>query len=198
MYNPPSEGFLLLGKSMHNIFFTADLHFFHKNILNFCPTTRGNCESLDEMHQRLIANWNSQVSFNDHVYCLGDFSFGNSAKTFGILSQLKGQIHLIKGNHDNWVNSYCKTLLTSVSDYKELKVSNKLICMFHYPILEWRNAHYGSYHLFGHVHGKDMQISGRALDVGIDARPNGDMKLWTLQEVIDYMEPRLKTNHHKE
>lgn len=179
-----------------DIFFTADTHFFHKNVLKFCPETRQKITSVDEMNETLIANWNAQVSPNDHVYHLGDFSFGRSDKTNELLARLNGQIHLILGNHDRWLNKVSKTLLTSVSDYKELKVAGKIICMFHYPILEWRNSHHGSYHLFGHVHGKDMKIEGRALDVGIDARHNRDMKLWTLQEVIDFMESRPITAHH--
>lgn len=55
--------------------------------------------------------------------------------------------------------------------------------------------HHGSYHLYGHVHGS-VQIEGRAMDVGIDARPEGDMKLWSWEEVDDILKVREIRSHH--
>lgn len=51
------------------IYFTADTHFWHENIIRFCnrPFT---CAA--EMDEALIANWNSRVKGNDIIYILGD------------------------------------------------------------------------------------------------------------------------------
>lgn len=36
--------------------------------------------------------------------------------------------------------------------YKELKTDYGRFILFHYPIVEWHAAHYGSIHLHGHIH----------------------------------------------
>jgi calcineurin-like phosphoesterase family protein len=175
-------------------FFTADTHFHHRRILEFASNTRP-VESLDQMHETLIFNWNCQVKPLDHVYHLGDFSFGSPQQAAEILSQLNGSIHLIKGNHDHWLNPYTKSFLASVSDYKIFKRGDHRAVLFHYPIAEWDRMQHGSFHLYGHVHGS-LQLPGKALDVGIDNRPNSDMKLWEWEEIISYMADHPVLNHH--
>ena len=51
---------------------------------------------------------------------------------------------------------------------------------------------HGGYHLYGHVHG-NLQLEGRAMDVGIDARPTGDMKPWSWEEIDEILSK--KRNH---
>ena len=78
------------------IFFTSDTHFFHKNIIKYCNRPFG---SVEEMNEALVANWNSVVGPDDHVYHLGDFCFGNVEKWNWCLEpgRLNGHIHLILG-----------------------------------------------------------------------------------------------------
>ena len=179
-----------------SLFFTADLHFGHENILGFCKDTRCNCENIEEMNQLLINNWNQQVKDDDTVYILGDFSFLKTEMTIEIIKQLNGKKHLIKGNHDKWAKdeSLIEKYFESISDYKEIYFNKKLIVLFHYPIVEWRNMHYGSWHLFGHVHGKG-NYEGKCLDIGIDALPTKDCKLWSLEDVEIYMNDKPIIKH---
>ncbi|WP_169976060.1 MULTISPECIES: hypothetical protein [unclassified Campylobacter] len=73
-----------------NIFFTSDLHFGHKSVLNFCPCFRS-FRSVDEIDNRLIGFWNDTVSVNDEVYNLDDFSFYRDIeKTISISERLNG------------------------------------------------------------------------------------------------------------
>ena len=53
------------------------------------------------MNETLIKNWNSVVSEEDTVYILGDFFMGKPAEIEPILNRLKGNIILVRGNHDN-------------------------------------------------------------------------------------------------
>ena len=86
------------------IYFTSDLHFGHKNILEYCPNFR-NFQSVDEMDEYLVYLWNKTVTPDDEIYNLGDFSFYNSVeKTEQILTRLNGKHSLILGNHDNLIN----------------------------------------------------------------------------------------------
>jgi calcineurin-like phosphoesterase family protein len=81
-----------------SLYFTSDLHFYHKNILKY--QSNRNCETLDEMHSVLINNWNNLISENDNVIICGDFCFARVTKTSEMVKQLKGNKILLRGNHD--------------------------------------------------------------------------------------------------
>lgn len=51
------------------IYFTADTHFGHCNVIRFCD---GPFASAEEMDEAMIQNWNERVTGNDTVYILGD------------------------------------------------------------------------------------------------------------------------------
>ncbi len=93
------------------IFFTADTHFGHANILKLCNRP---FNTIEEMNETMICKWNSRVSGNDTVYIVGDMFFRCSdAET--ILKRLKGKKRLIIGNHDSsWVNKVDLDLLSEV------------------------------------------------------------------------------------
>ena len=56
------------------IFFTSDLHLGHKNIIRLCGRP---FESVEEMDEILIDNWNKKIHRCDTVYILGDILFRN-------------------------------------------------------------------------------------------------------------------------
>lgn len=182
---------------MNKILFTSDTHFHHKSIMKFCPNTRKNATSVEHMNEMLIEQWNQQVGNMDTVYHLGDFSFGDEKETGEILDRLNGKIHLILGNHDRVIrtSSSLQSRFSTIQEYLDIKIDKKAVVMFHFPIYEWNKMHYGSYHLYGHVHG-GVKIEGRAQDVGIDAREQGDMKLWTWEEIDAILSLREVRTHH--
>lgn len=167
--------------------FTSDLHFSHKAIQNFCKGTR--CQgSLEEHDQRLIDNWKAQVSWADRVFVLGDVSFASAEATEEILSHLTGEIHLIYGNHDEQLRrAKFDKYFASRQDYKKVVIEGQKVVMSHYPMYEWDGMQYGTFHLFGHVHQSYNTVRGKSMNVGIDARPNGDMCLFSWDEVVKFM-----------
>ena len=180
-----------------NTFFVSDTHFLHKRILEFCPDTRKGSDYL-EMTELMIQAWNDKVKCDDTVYHLGDVSFGCIEETEKVLNRLNGKIHLIQGNHDkSVVNNHLAKRWESVQPYLRKTINSEQIVMFHYPIQEWDAMHYGSWHLYGHVHGKDMGLNNRkALDVGVDNRISKDMAPWSFDEVKVIMDKREIFSHH--
>lgn len=92
----------------YNIFFTADMHFGHENMISFVDYNGqkvrpfNTCEECDEL---MIENWNSMVRPQDKIYVLGDVCFN---KNLGdkIMPRLNGKKCLIRGNHDNFKLSW--------------------------------------------------------------------------------------------
>ena len=131
------------------IFFTSDLHLGHANAIEF---TNRPFSSVEEMNKSLIQNINEMVSVEDELWILGDFSYKISSEEVRALrAQISCRhVHLIYGNHDK--DYYADHIFQSVQHYKELKTDYGRVVLFHYPILEWSAAHYGSIHLHGHIH----------------------------------------------
>lgn len=65
-------------QTIHDKWFISDTHFFHTNILKFTDKDKKRIRpfnSLDEMHEHMIKQWNYVVKDNDYVYHLGDVTF---------------------------------------------------------------------------------------------------------------------------
>ncbi len=146
---------------MNNIWFTADHHFNHSNVITYSKRPFANVE---EMNEELIKKWNEVDKKGDTVYHLGDFSF-SKAKQFK--DRLNGQIHLIRGNHDRESDEVYRKLFVSVSDIKIFKTFEPHIILCHYALRVWNKCHYGTWHLYGHSHGH-LPDYGLSMDVGID------------------------------
>ena len=132
------------------IFYTADLHLGHENVIAYSKRPFGNA---DEMLECLILNWNSVVSDNDDVYIIGDLFFKlGTKKQLEILRSLKGRKHLILGNHDRNLNTAVRDEFASTNDYLKLNDNGRCVILSHYPILEWDGYFRGAYHIYGHIH----------------------------------------------
>jgi len=156
------------------VFFTADLHFGHANVIRHCSRP---FESADEMDEALIKNWNASVKSKDEIYILGDFTMRPAAEAHNYLKQLNGRKYFIKGNHDKFLKKGFEPYMDYfewVKDYYMLHAYGKCFILFHYPILEWANYYRGSIHLHGHVHNRNNTIEltkdlrSRAFNVGVD------------------------------
>lgn len=76
--------------------FTSDHHFWHLNILKYCPNRK--YATVQGMNEDFIQKWNAVVNPSDEVYYLGDFSLSTDA--LKIREHLNGTVYLIPGNHD--------------------------------------------------------------------------------------------------
>ncbi len=131
------------------LYFTADLHLGHANAIEFKDRP---FSGVEEMNRVLIENINETVRPEDELWILGDFSYRiNREQVRALRRQIACRhVHLVYGNHDR--DYAADHIFQSVQHYKELKTAYGRLVLFHYPILEWSAAHYGSIHLHGHIH----------------------------------------------
>ena len=156
-----------------SIYFTADTHFYHKNIIKYEDRP---FNSIEEMNEVMIKKWNVKVKPTDNIYILGDFIFSDGHTANQLVKRLNGKKFLIKGNHDSFLrdNNFDRSLLGWVKDYYLFKDNNIKYILMHYPLAVWDCKHYGSIHLYGHVHSnKDnhhplLMDLGKAYNVGVD------------------------------
>lgn len=139
---------------MARTFFTSDIHFGHKAVLDFDGRP---WETVEEMNQGLIERWNKKVGRGDTIYVLGDLCWLSGNKALELVSQLNGQIHLIRGNHDRIKKACYRDYFSSIKDYedKTFKLENGekvRVVMSHYPIPLYHGHYHKAVHLYGHVH----------------------------------------------
>jgi calcineurin-like phosphoesterase family protein len=139
------------------------------------------------MNEALIREWNSVVGANDTVYHLGDVSILRPERTCEILERLNGKIFLVRGNHDKSAeHKLCNDRFEWIKDYYFLSLNGGVkIALMHYAMRIWDRRHYGSWHLFGHSHGK-LQIPENefAMDVGVDCWSFRPVSLEAIRRVM--------------
>ena len=141
---------------MNQVFFTADLHFGHENVIQFDNRP---FESVEEMDTELMRRWNNKVEKNDLVYVLGDMIWKTkNDEAEAIIKSLNGQIILIKGNHDRFLsNAKAKKALAGLKDYDDITVkltdgTDRRCILSHYFMPFYNGHHYQAIHLHGHSH----------------------------------------------
>lgn len=150
-------------------FLCADLHLSHKNIVKFLRedgvTKERPWDTIEDMDEALIENWNKTVKPTDTVIVLGDVVINRSA--LPKIARLNGNKELVKGNHDVFRDS---EYLQYFSKVHAMKILDNFICT-HIPIHPCSVARWsGNFH--GHLHHnfvyKDGQIDSRYLCLSID------------------------------
>lgn len=172
------------------IHFTSDTHFGHKRIIELAKRPFA---SVEEMDAALIARWNAAVRPGDIIYHLGDFAFSDHTP---YLQQLKGDKHLLLGNHDHSNRVNKAKGWSSISHYKELKIDDTQLILFHYNLRVWNKSHHGSIHLYGHSH-NNLLGDSQSCDVGVDAWLYQPVPLEAIRKRLSYMPKRFEPDHHQ-
>lgn len=172
------------------IYFTSDTHFCHNKEFLYGP--RGFKNEYD-MNRAIIENWNATVNPDDDVYHLGDVLLSDTEGGLACLKQLKGRIHIIRGNHDSdsRIELYkdCWNVV-EICEGKFLKIGKQSFFLSHYPCL---TSNYDSdkplkariISLCGHSHTKNKFADfdkGLIYHVELDAH---DLKPVSAEQVIE-------------
>lgn len=177
-------------EDMKHIWFLADLHHGHPKMINICGRPVPMIEGLNigvPEHKRKMSilhdDWlvrdvyNKYIDKKDEVYILGDVSMAPREHAEKFIDRLHGNKHLVLGNHCKNISH--STRFMDIRDIKDFSYNrfglNIHIVLCHYPIASWNRKIHGSWHLYGHVHGRFATISpeiekflGFVWDVGID------------------------------
>ena len=185
---------LEMSVSSKNIYFTADWHIGHANVIKFDNRP---FKDLDHMHKVLVNNYNASVRDSDVCYFLGDVGLANKDLMGPIIRQLNGTKVLIVGNHDKGYNAMYDCGFDVVMHQGAIYLGKNRITMSHCPMLGvfredttnmrgsvtgslWHGDHKhqaysvqdeGQFHLHGHIHspngGQSQRILDRQMDVGV-------------------------------
>ena len=177
------------------IWLTSDLHLGHDREFIWKP--RG-FESIQEMNETIIKNWNAIVKPEDEVYILGDVMLGNNVKGMWAIAELNGRLHLIRGNHDTDTRislfKYCGKFV-EICDAKYLKYEKYHFYMTHYPCLtgnlEKEALTQMTLNLHGHTHSAKSFFYDLpyCYNVGMDAH---DCCPIAIEEIIKDMKTKVE------
>lgn len=185
------------------VWFTADQHFGHKNIIKYCNRPFDRVEDMDET---LIQEWNKNVYVDDTVFVIGDITLGNYDAWCKYLTAIHGFVIIIPGGHDwRWMTDYASknTSRLAYIEVREplitLDTFDPVIVLCHYAMRVWDRSHYDSWQLYGHSHGM-LEPVGKQLDVGVDNiyKMFGSYRPLSLLEVTDYMTTRPHNENYLE
>lgn len=147
--------------------FIADTHFRHSNILEF---ENRPFDGLEEMEEKMIEAWDAVVAKTDTVYLVGDFCFGGHQAWIEILDKLKGNIVLIKGNHDKSKvikRVHNEGYLQEIYDVGKLFQQEKMFFyVTHFPFEIGERPQY--FNISGHIHNQPSRLINQ-LNVGVDS-----------------------------
>lgn len=172
---------------MSNIYLTSDSHFFHSK--SFIYEARG-YNSIEEMNESFVDKWNSIVKDDDIVYHLGDvFLNAEIEEGIALLKRLKGQKHLIIGNHDttNRISAFLKEGIFEDANYGGLlKMGKKTFNLSHYPQLVSNGTDKKPiYSLHGHTHQTSaFSDIPNAYNVGVDAHDGFPVSIESIVKTI--------------
>jgi len=99
-------------ESMRDVWFTADFHFGHFNIIQYCNRPFANSQEMDDV---ICERVNACAKPSDVLYFLGDFCLGGPERVFAYRKRLACRtIHFIEGNHDRTARSFSISLLHGI------------------------------------------------------------------------------------
>ncbi len=192
------------------VWFTADLHLGHGNIIKYCQRpflsaqererarsdSRGKWRISDETirahDDALLDAINSRIEPEDVLWLLGDFCWGGLDVATAYRERIRCRhVHLVWGNHDH---HSIRPLFDRAIDMGMIKVEGVDVWLCHYPMRTWDKRFHGSWHVYGHVHGRLMGEDARhtsmlTRDVGVDAC---NYQPISFEELREYMKPRVQ------
>ncbi len=151
---------------MVKIFVISDTHFGHENSLKWLDE-QGNklrpFNTVDELNNTIITNWNNTVKPEDHVYHLGDVVI--KKHYLELVKQLNGHKRLVRGNHD--IEPTNKFIEVGFKEIYGVRVFPGLkVILTHFPI-HTECLKEGWINVIGHLHSYNL-ADKRYINVSVE------------------------------
>lgn len=171
-------------KTYPHVFFTSDTHFNHFSIIQACKRPYS---PVQEMNEDMISKWNAKVSPEDCTIVAGDMFMNEKLPIMeDIVNRLNGRIFLIPGSHDRHLNkleTLTKGKLKPTEQIVIINMDPEVVVLCHYPMRVWPSSHYGSWHLYGHTHGR-LLPQGKSWDIGADVNGFSPLSWEEIKEIM--------------
>lgn len=166
------------------IYCWSDTHFWHKNIIAYSERPH---DSVEQMNEFMIANYNEYVGENDICIWGGDVGFKGTTIINEMLDTLNGYKILIVGNHDFKKKNLRQLTFDETYLIYTIKHPDVNLVFTHYPMenirLPWVNIH-------GHLHLLPNPQTGNPLHININCEVQ-DYKPRLLSEIITQAKSRI-------
>jgi calcineurin-like phosphoesterase family protein len=202
------------------IYFTADWHVGHANCLKFDNRP---FDTIEEMHEALVKNFNCTVPKHGITYFAGDMGWTSHGLLRSIITRLNGTKILVRGNHDGGLDAMYEAGFDFVTEKAQFTLGKEIVTITHCPLKgvfredttgmrghdgtenwhgEEKNGNrysiedFGQFHLHGHVHtrpDRGLTKDGRQWDVGV---PGNNYKPVTMSQVQSWI-TKYKETHAK-
>lgn len=164
-------------------YFSTDWHIGHENVLQFDNRP---FKTIEEHDETIIANYNAIVQPDDDFYYLGDMFMNKNKRAEGFLQRMMGNKFFIRGNHDHRdVRKLFAKYGTYLDEQRMITVEGQEIVLNHFPMRTWNKSHKGTWHLYGHHHGKiESEPWGRSMDVAINIWDYKPVSFETINRIL--------------
>lgn len=178
---------MLFKDDIDNTFFTADLHLYHNNMIEYASRP---FKDLNAMHSHITKAFNSILTVDSDLYIVGDVTllsseFGGRIKK--ALAAINGRKHLVIGNHDTWkVRNYLEAGITTVHSAGSFKHEGIRFFMMHDPA-EYLCVENGTNVLLcGHIHTlfKHLFPEKRIINVGVDVWEYKPVSIEQIMQIV--------------
>jgi calcineurin-like phosphoesterase family protein len=181
------------------IYFIADTHFCHTNILKYANRP---FETIEECEDTIINNINHFVQKEDTLIIIGDFCFGNGKEWREKRQRINCEnLILVRGNHDHQIP---KDQFLMIVDYIEMTICKKKVLVKHYPyrvpwlkrmwrryftkgfdvrFIDRRPVDKGHWLIHGHTH-SDKMIKDKQICVCVEASKYKPVSMQTIEKII--------------
>lgn len=182
------------------IYFTADWHLGHNNVLEFDKKRWEKFYNIDD-HDLWIISQIASLSSKDEVYFLWDlawkFSEHHQSWVFEYMDKIKCKMHWILWNHDYkaLIKKYWGYFET-INHYHELKYNKRKFILTHYPFETWWWMYRSipTIHLHWHTHQKELRTKPPSR---LCVSYNWGKLLWSVDEVLELI-PLYDTSNSEE
>ena len=118
-------------------YYISDCHFGHSGLIS--RMDKRDFQTVDDMDEYMIKQWNLRVKKNDEVVILGDLTLQKGDRANEILRRLNGKKFLVVGNHDKFIYDpkFDHTLIEWIKPYAEMNDNGRKVILCHYPIMTY-------------------------------------------------------------